>query len=244
MNEEVRFVRSKTQAAVTREWDLIAPARDEQLRADEDLSFRNVLQPWILAHVGDARTVADAGCGTGRLTARIRQEGHEVFGLDPSPSSIRLARSHDAEGAYFVSTLERWMRENPESLVDVVIANMVLMDALDLNEFCRAFARLARGGGRGLITITHPAFWPFYWGYATNPGFAYGDEITVEAPFKTSSRKYQLMTTHIHRPISTYMKAFEAHGLRVTRFEELRGPEPVDRFPFPRFLGIEVRSLE
>ncbi|MFE2997652.1 class I SAM-dependent DNA methyltransferase [Nocardia sp. NPDC059246] len=36
--------------------------------------------------------VADAGCGTGRITAHLRQLGTDVFGIDLSPGMIGVAR--------------------------------------------------------------------------------------------------------------------------------------------------------
>lgn len=242
MNDEVHFVHSKSQEAITHEWDLIAPARDDQLASDSDLSFTDVLQPWIVDRLGTSRTIADVGCGTGRLTSRIRRTGRTVVGIDPSRASIEIARSHDPGGHYEASTLEDWVLSNPQRRVDLVVANMVLMDVISLDRFCIAMSGLLKGGGRAVLTITHPAFWPFYWGYSSNQGFDYSEVITVEAPFRTSTRKYRSTTTHIHRPISDYVNALAAAGLKITEFEELRGTEAPQRFPFPRFLALEVTA--
>ncbi len=131
------------------------------------------------------------------------------------------------------------MAERRDAESDLVVANMVLMDALQLDSFVAAIAGLAREG-RILATMTHPAFWPLYWGYATNPDFNYSREVIIEAPFKTSSHEFGLTATHVHRPLDAYLREFRANGLIVTEMEELRGPESPTSFPFPRFIGLEA----
>lgn len=229
----------KAQAAVTEEWNLIAPERDAQVAGSHDTSFSQVLEPWVLNRVSGATRIVDVGCGTGRLTAKLGQHAERVIGIDPSETSIAIARSHDANSEYAVASVEEWVAQhsNPES--DLVVANMVLMDAMRLDSFVAAIALLARRG-RVLATMTHPAFWPLYWGYATNPGFSYSDEMVVEAPFKTSTHEFGLTATHVHRPLHTYLRELRANGLEVTEFEELRGPESPAEFPFPRFIGFEA----
>lgn len=37
--------------------------------------------------------ILDIGCGTGLLTAAFADRGHEVFGLDPAPAMLEIARS-------------------------------------------------------------------------------------------------------------------------------------------------------
>lgn len=220
---------------------MIAPKRDEQLATNNDASFLEVLEPWILKRLVGAGTVVDIGCGTGRLTRRVQELASSVLGIDPSGKSIELARAHDTKSEYVVSTAEEWVERNPGSRFDVAVANMVLMDALDLEGICSAAALLARGG-RVLATITHPAFWPIYWGYAANEGFDYSKELIVEAPFKTSSHDFALRATHIHRPLSRYIEAFHEAGLNIIHLNELRGPEAAGDFPFPRFLAVEAIS--
>ncbi|MCW4464956.1 class I SAM-dependent methyltransferase [Glutamicibacter sp. MNS18] len=239
MNEEIRFLTEKSQAAVTREWDIIAPERDAQIASDHDASFSRVLEPWFLSRLGESRSILDVGCGTGRLTSKLQRSNRQVIGLDPSASSIEIARSHDVRSDYVVATVEEWTAENPHARFDLVVANMVLMDALHIDEMFAALAHLSQRG-RLLVTFTHPAFWPDYWGYASHPNFNYSDEIFVEAPFKTASFEYSLTTTHVHRPLGRYIQGLQNSGLEISCFEELRGPETPEVFPFPRFIGIEA----
>lgn len=235
----IRFLAGKQQEDITQEWDNIAPIRDEQLATNGDTSYREVLEPWILGGLDGAETIIDVGCGTGRLTSAIQKGGRSVLGIDPSPRSIELARIHDTTNKYAASTAEEFVRNNPYARFDLAVANMVLMDALDLEGICSAIARLARGG-RVLATITHPAFWPLYWGYARNAGFDYSKELVIEAPFKTSSHDFSLPATHIHRPLSRYLQVFCQAGFNIVRCEELRGVESSDEFPFARFFAIEA----
>jgi len=232
-------IRTKTQEQLTSEWDAIASARDRQLRSGTDASYSRVLQPWITANLGNPSRVLDVGCGTGVLTEQLRGLGIDAIGIDPSLASIELAYQHDPDGLYHASTLEDWVDEHPNENFDLVVANMVLMDVVDLPAFCAAAGRIG-SHGRMLATITHPAFWPLYWGYGREGSFSYTEELLVEALFRTASLQYDVPTTHFHRPISRYVSALTAGGWNIRRLDELRGPERVQEFGFPRFLCIEV----
>lgn len=239
MSGDIRFLAHKSQAAMVQEWDRIAAERDAELSADLDASFSLVLKPWIMERLNGARTIVDVGCGTGRLTSSLREKAIRVVGVDPSATSITIARSHDAFSEYEVATIEDWAALNPFVDADLVVSNMVLMDSSNLAGICGALSQIAPRG-RVLLTITHPAFWPLYWGYASSPEFDYSREVVIEALFKTRSRRYAMTTTHVHRPVSAYLEALRRSNLHVTHFDELRGPEGRDRFPFPRFIGIEA----
>ena len=45
-----------------------------------------------MVRVQGGGTVADVGCGTGRITAHLRQLGVDAFGIDLSPGMIEVAR--------------------------------------------------------------------------------------------------------------------------------------------------------
>lgn len=244
MTEPVRFYQHKDEVEIVREWDSIAPLRDRQVALHQDASYDRVLEPWILQRVErlNAKSIVDVGCGTGRLTSRLRLSGSETVGIDPSAVSIELARAHDDVTRFEVATAEEWVRRQSDTRFDLAVANMVLMDALDLNGIVGALAEFARGGVV-LATIAHPAFWPIYWDYAGSDGFSYFDETVVEAPFRTTSESYGLVATHVHRPVEMYLRSFRRHGLALTAFEDLRGPESMEKFPYPRFIGIQASVL-
>lgn len=239
MLREIKLTSTKTQAQINSEWDTIVPARDAQQRSG-DVSFLQVLRPWIGSAVRDARSVLDVGCGSGRLTETLRARGAHVVGVDPSSGSIALAKTSDPIGNYHVGTLESFAAENPGETFELAVANMVLMDCPDLDSLLAGVARLVPGG-RFAATIAHPAFWPLYLGYAGNEAFSYGKEVFVEAPYVVNNRRFGSATTHVHRPVSRYISAFADAGMTITRMEELRGTEPRSEFPFPRFLAIEAR---
>ena len=64
--------------------------RDELARQPWE---RTVLRVFAeLVEASGARTVADIGCGTGRVTAYLRDLGLDVFGVDLSPGMLATAR--------------------------------------------------------------------------------------------------------------------------------------------------------
>ena len=50
--------------------------------------------------------------------------------------------------------------------------------------------------------ITHPFFWPKYWGYESEEWYKYNEEIFIENEFSISFEKEMGKTTYIHRPLS------------------------------------------
>lgn len=237
----IRITGRKKQDAIVHEWDRIAAARDFQVAAGQDFSYSLVLEPWILGRIHGAKTIVDVGCGTGRLTSALSDRAESVFGVDLSPASIEIAKGHDQRSTYTSMSIEDWVASTHYVRADLVVTNMVLMDALDLDRVCDAISRIVPQG-RVLATITHPAFWPLYWGYASEPDFDYSKQLVVEAPFKTKSHDFGVTTTHVHRPISSYLSSFHRSGLDITNLDEIRGPEKSSDFPFPRFIGIEAST--
>lgn len=61
---------------------------------------------------------------------------------------------------------------------------MVLMDVLNLDSFLEGVARRLRKGGAFIFTMTHPCFWPEYYGYRNESWFRYNDDAIVESPFE------------------------------------------------------------
>jgi len=221
-----RKIEVKPSTEIVSEWDALAPVRLRQITSGEDISYRHILVPGILELISKevAATVLDAGCGVGFLTNLLAEHSAEVFGVDPSAESIAIARTHHGERANFIrGTLESYSEQNACS-VDLVIANMVLMDVVDLSGFIAAAHHVLRPGGALVFSMTHPCFWPSYYGYARESWFRYDQELIVESPFKiTAQPDCSMLSTHVHRPLSAYVQAFRSSLFSI---EVLSEPMP------------------
>ena len=245
---QLRIVSAKSFADLEEEWDRIADIRHDQIASQSDVSLTEVLFPYVLSAVGGSseKRVVDVGCGTGELTALLAGTVERVVGVDRSRRSIEIAKAaFAARGLNFVHASFEDMVP-PEPKCDVVTMNMVLMDAPSLGPLLSAAQTWLRPRGHLIATITHPAFWPRYWGYEGEPGYSYLSEVTVEAEFTTSLVSTGLITTHFHRPLEAYLEAFVQSGFSVVGFSELfPTPEVHRRYParweFPRFIGLVGR---
>jgi hypothetical protein len=122
------------------------------------------------------------------------------------------------------------------------------MTAPDLRGFAKALAVLLQARARFIATLTHPCFWPRYWGYESEPWFCYERETFIEAPFVISKRRTEVRTTHIHRPLQQYVNVFAEEGFRLDALAEpIPEPEVQALYPkpwdFPRFLGLRWEKV-
>jgi 2-polyprenyl-3-methyl-5-hydroxy-6-metoxy-1,4-benzoquinol methylase len=240
----LRPVETKSLSQITAEWDALAPVRYRQIESGADISYNRVIAPALLTQMAPLRLsrVLDAGCGTGALSARLVEIAGEVVGVDPSGRSIEIARSLGLTRASFVhETIEGFSLDHRSSF-DVIVANMVLMDVLSLDSFLEGCKRAVVNGGALVFSITHPCFWPEYYGYASADWFRYENETIIESLFRISADRIgSLPSTHIHRPLSTYISAFTRAGFTLRVFSEPTPPADVDaayrdQWKLPRYI--------
>lgn len=249
----VRRVLRITQRELISEWDELANLRFRQISEGKDLSFHLVLKPFIMESLksADLSCVVDVGCGTGNLAYELSRVADTVVGVDASTKSIAIAkRSFKSKNLFFENSfIEDFAEINDKWQFTYAVANMVLIDTLNLMTFLKATNRVLNENGKFLFTIIHPCFWPRYWGYEQEGWYEYNEEMIVESEFKIS---LEVATghkaTHIHRPISKYINALEEAGFRILKLAE---PVPSEndqkKYPvtwsFPRFLaGICEKS--
>lgn len=244
----IRPCPAKGHAELILEWDQLAEERHRQITSGDDLSFNHVVVPttWRLLEDSDRAVVLDVGSGTGEFTVQLAHASGRVIAVEPSRASMALARRvcRGAENVRFVeASLEEVTHRLDERPATAAVAVMTMMTAPDLRAFARALSALLREHGRFVGVLTHPCFWPGYWGYDKELWFTYGIETFIEAPFVISRCRTNVRTTHIHRPLEQYVNVFAEEGFRLESLvEPIPQPEVQALYPTPwlcpRFLGL------
>lgn len=218
-----RIVQSKSVSEIAAEWDSLASTRHHQISNGVDITYNQLLSPGIIELVRELQpeTILDAGCGVGALTTELSHIAKKVVGVDPSPRSIELAaKSASRNIEFYVDTIEG-LSLKTNFTYEVITANMVLMDTINLESFLSSVYRLLSEKGWFIFSITHPCFWPEYYGYASENWFDYQNEIIIEGPFRTSlSGPGKLISTHVHRPLSNYISMLSASKFVIKKFVE------------------------
>jgi SAM-dependent methyltransferase len=242
-------VAPRSRRDVEREWDRLATDRDRDIALGFDLSFDKVLMPAVLELVPHVGNILDVGCGTGAGTIWLSRRAPRVIGVDPSRVSIEIARRKLSTNAVFECAWVEDYARRTTFVFDAVVANMVLMNMPDMRAGIAAIAQLTRNGGIFVCTLTHPWFWPTYWGYADADWFDYSNEIPIQTEFRISQRRTGLASTHVHRPLHSYFEAMTEAGLSIDKIVEPM-PEPSlasayrAEWKFPRFLALRAHRVE
>ena len=120
---------------------------------------------------------------------------------------------------------------------------MVFMDDPEWKDSLIHIVEMLAPKGRLLMTITHPCFWPKYWGYQDEPWFNYSEEIFIQGDFSITMEKQIGITTHIHRPLSSYLSTLIQTGLKIEKIAELTSEKAMpstDKQKYPRFIFIQA----
>jgi SAM-dependent methyltransferase len=108
--------------------------------------------------------VLDVHCGTGRTSAQILQRlpGARVVGLEPDASLLSLARARLQQWpdqVYLKGDDLSGVAEMPNAAYDLVIANLVLGDAADLQAALGELLRVTKPTGAVLATLPMRGTW-------------------------------------------------------------------------------------
>jgi SAM-dependent methyltransferase len=102
------------------------------------------------------RATLDVGCGEGRVARDLRDRGHQVTGVDSSPTLLAAAQEADPKGTYVVA--DAAALPFADSAFDLVVAYNSLMDIDDMPGAVAEAGRVLESGGRFSICVTHPFF--------------------------------------------------------------------------------------
>lgn len=189
-------------------------------------------RPAMLGLAGDVsgHRILDAGCGSGPLSAALRDRGAMVSGIDASAAMVALARQRLGEDAdLHVADLGAPL-PFADGVFDDVVASLVLHYLEDWTVALSELRRVLKPGGRLLVSVNHPAAYAIV--YPDADYFAvtkYSEDYTFDGQVT--------WLTFWHRPLHAMTNAFTAAGFRIATISE---PAPAPDTP-PELLppGLE-----
>lgn len=195
-----------------------APGHDCYWRYHRDQFLQIVPSP-------GQRTI-DIACGEGRLTRDLKALGHDVVGIDASPSLVAAARA--ADPLMDIRLADAGALPLDDASADLAIAFMSLHDIDHMDAAVQEIARVLQPGGRFCAAIVHPinSAGRFEVMAADAPFIIAGGYLDAFNYSGTIERDGRSMTLHSqHLPLESYFLAFEKAGLLVEALREPRIPE-------------------
>lgn len=185
-------------------------------------------RPAVLALAGDVagRRVLDAGCGTGPLSAELRDRGALVTGIDSSAGMLALARQRLGDDVpLHVADLAGHL-PFADGAFDDVVASLVLHYLEDWGPALAELRRVLGPGGRLIGSVDHPVV--AYTHRDPRPDYSATTSYTFDWTLGGRSIPMRLW----RRPLQAMTDAFTAAGFRLTALNEPQ-PDPAARELFP-----------
>jgi SAM-dependent methyltransferase len=202
--------------------------------AENETSLLNAwyCRPAMLDLSGEVagRRVLDAGCGSGPLTAALRDQGATVSGFDLSPAMVDLAGERLGDDAdLLVADLAKALPYDDHTF-DLVVSSLALHYLEDWIAPLTEFRRVLRPGGRLVVSVPHPAAYMF--NYQDRDYFAltqYSEEFEFNG--------HKTVLTYWHRPLHAMTDAFTGAGFRIEVVSEPPWVPDTPRELLPADLG-------
>jgi SAM-dependent methyltransferase len=189
------------------------------------------------------RCTLDAGCGEGRLSRDLAALGHDVIGVDGSPTLIAAARAEAPGLRYDLADLATL--PFTDAAFDLVVAFMSLQDVDDLPGAVAECARVLENGGTLCIAIVHPI--NSAGEFATDDAesrFVLDSSYFAERTYADYIvREGHEMTFHSrHRTVERYVTELAAAGFTIDALREHGDPGHPRWSRVPLFLHARARK--
>ncbi|BDH12613.1 class I SAM-dependent methyltransferase [Streptomyces hygroscopicus] len=202
----------------------------EAYSADNENNLVNAYyaRPAMLALAGDVagRRILDAGCGSGPLSAALRDRGADVTGIDASTGMLALARQRLGDDAALHVADLRDPLPFADGAFDDVVSSLVLHYLEDWGPTLAEIRRVLRPGGRLIASVDHP--FVAYTIQDPRPDYFATTSYTFDWTFggQTVPMKFW------RKPLQAMTDAFTTAGFRLSVISEPQ-PDPAARELFP-----------
>lgn len=195
---------------------------------DDSLANAYYERPAMLALAGDVagRTVLDAGCGSGALSAALRERGAVVTGIDASARMLELARHRLGVDVELRQADLNEPLPFEDSVFDDVIASLALHYLEDWTLVLGEFSRILRPGGRLFVSVDHPIV--AYTAQEPRPDYF----ATTAYGFEWEFAGQRIPMQFWRKSLQSMLDVFRSAGFRVTSITEPKPlPEARDIYP-------------
>ncbi len=154
------------------------------------------------------RRTLDLGCGEGRLSRDLKALGHEVVGVDASPTMLAAAREADRD--LELHRADAASLPFRDGSFDLVVAFMSLQDIDDVEGAVAEAGRVLVSAGRFCIAIVHPlnSAGNFVSPEPDSPFVIEGSYLDRSYYADEMKRDgLELTLVSVHRPLETYVNA-------------------------------------
>ncbi len=168
----------------------------------------------------------DIGCGEGRLTRHLKELGHQIVGVDASPSLFAAARELDP--SMDIRMADAAALPLDDASADLAVAFMSLHDMDTMPLAVREIGRILQPGGKLCFAIVRPlnSAGHFERRTAEAPFVIQGDCLRSFRYSDTVEQDGLTVTFHSqHRPFEAYFSALEEAGFLVEALREPSVPE-------------------
>lgn len=214
-------------------WKNIAQEYDKNVGEKGDSRHEKIINPVVFNLLGDlsGKIILDAGCGNGYLSRRLAKTAFRVIGIDFTPELIKIAKSNNnpPNTEFIEGNLEKLPFS--ESIYDVILCNMVLMDVERLDKVVAELSRVLKQNGAIVVSITHPCFEnpPRTYSLFDNEGIRIGRVIKkyfeIGLIMDTENKINNYPYLHYHYMVSDYINIFAQENLFVDKMVEPNGYE-------------------
>ncbi len=198
-------------------WDKNVFARAMDLENLSDSSYTETIEPWVLQHVVNTTSpdsmILDVGCGCGFMTNAVFQSGRKnIQGIDLSPASVAYSQKKYPHITFRHQDLYLLTQE---AGYDLCMAIMVANNVPCIQQFFSVMHKVLRIGGKLVLVIPHPCFWPEK--RICSPSYCYKREDSYMLPFSTKGRKdYASHIYYFHRPLESYIQCILESGFEIS----------------------------
>jgi SAM-dependent methyltransferase len=193
-----------------------------------DPEYVEQILPLAVEELNGRRRVLDVGCGDGQIARlALAQCGASVaVGIDPTAAQLVAAQSRGG-GAFYARSFAAPL-PFADSSFDAVVACLVFEHIEDATAAIEEVARVLVPGGRFCFFLNHPLL--------QTPGSGWVIDVDLDeqywriGPYLVEDHSIEeiapgVLLPFVHRPLSVYVNALLAAGLRLGRMLEPAPPE-------------------